>query len=264
MTAELTSDQPVATGLRVERDGAVLVLLLDRPERRNAIDRPTALALARALDDFDADDALRVAVLAGAGDTFCAGMDLKAFAATGERPIDEVRGGFGIVECPPGKPIVAAVEGNALGGGFEIALACDVIVAGRSARFGLPEVQRGLLAAGGGLLRVREVLPRTLAAELVLTGDPIGAERLADLGVLRVVPDGTARAAAIELAQRIAGNAPLALRESKRVLQESPSWAVAERFDRQRPIADAVRASADAREGATAFVERRAPQWQGR
>jgi enoyl-CoA hydratase/carnithine racemase len=254
-----------SSGLRVERDGPVLVLLLDRPERRNAIDRPTALALADALDDYDADDTLRAAVLAGAGSTFCAGMDLKAFSATGERPVHDVRGGFGIVERPPIKPIIAAVEGNALGGGFEIALACDLIVAGESARFGLPEVMRGLLAAAGGLLRIRDVLPKTLAAELALTGEPIGASALAALGVInRLVPDGAALATAREIAGVIAANAPLAVRESKRILVESADWPVAERFDRQRPIADAVRASVDAREGAAAFVEKRTPHWTGR
>jgi enoyl-CoA hydratase/carnithine racemase len=256
---------PVVAGLRVERDGAVLLLLLDRPERRNAIDRPTALALAAALDAFDADDTLTVAVLAGSGATFCAGMDLKAFAATGERPVHDVRGGFGIVEQPPVKPIVAAVEGAAFGGGFEIALACDLIVAGESARFALPEVKRGLLAAAGGLLRLREVLPRPLAAELALTGEPIDAARLAELGVVnRVVPDGSARQEAMALAHAIAANAPLAVRESKRVLVESGDWPLPERFERQRPIADAVRNSADAKEGAAAFVEKRAPRWTGR
>ena len=254
-----------STGLRIERDGPVLLLLLDRPERRNAVDRPTALALAAALDEFDADDTLRAAVLAGAGETFCAGMDLKAFSATGERPVHDVRGGFGIVEQPPAKPIVAAVEGAAFGGGFEIALACDLIVAGEDARFALPEVKRGLLAAAGGLLRIRDVLPRTLAAELALTGEPIDAASLAALGVInRVVPDGSARSAALELARTIAANAPLAVRESKRILLECADWPVAERFDKQRPIADAVRGSADAKEGAAAFVEKRAPQWTGR
>lgn len=265
MTAVETPPAVAATGLRVERDGAVLVLLLDRPERRNAIDRPTALALAAALDAFDADDTLTAAVLAGSGATFCAGMDLKAFAATGERPVHDVRGGFGIVEQPPVKPIVAAVEGAAFGGGFEIALACDLIVAGESARFALPEVKRGLLAAAGGLLRLREVLPRPLAAELALTGEPIDAARLAELGVInRVVPDGSAREEAIALAHAIAANAPLAVRESKRVLVESGDWPLPERFERQRPIADAVRNSADAKEGAAAFVEKRAPRWTGR
>jgi enoyl-CoA hydratase/carnithine racemase len=254
-----------AAGLRVERDGSVLLLLFDRPERRNAVDRPTAFALAAALDMLDADDTLTAAVLAGAGETFCAGMDLKAFAATGERPVHPVRGGFGIVEQPPAKPIVAAVEGAALGGGFEIALACDLIVAGAGARFGLPEVRRGLLAAGGGLLRIRDVLPRTVALELALTGEPIDAERLAGLGVVnRVVPDGSAFEAALAIARTIAANAPLAVRESKRILLESGDWPLSERFERQRPIAEAIRDSADAKEGAAAFVDKRAPHWTGR
>lgn len=264
MTAAPVAPAALEAGLLVEQRGSVLHLRLNRPERRNAIDRPTAILLAEALDRFDEDDAVRAAVLTGGPTAFCAGMDLKAFSATGERPVHDVRGGFGIVELPPRKPIVAAVEGNALGGGFEIALACDLIVAGESARFGLPEVKRGLLAAAGGLLRLREVLPRTLANELVLTGEPISAERLTELGVInRLVPDGTATEVATALAEQIALNAPLALMSSKQVLNESVLWPLDERFDRQRPIADAVRASADAREGALAFVEKRSPRWQG-
>lgn len=267
MTSTRTAPEIVGPsgGLLVERRGPVLLLLLDRPEVRNAVDRPTAFALAAALDVLDADETLAAAVLGGTGETFCAGMDLKAFAATGERPVHPARGGFGIVERPPAKPIVAAVEGSALGGGFEIALACDLIVAGASARFGLPEVRRGLLASGGGLLRIRDVLPLTLALELALTGEAIDAERLAGLGVVnRVVPDGTAVEAAASIALTIAANAPLAVRESKRVLLESGDWPVAERFDRQRPIVEAVRSSDDATEGAAAFVGKRPPQWTGR
>jgi enoyl-CoA hydratase/carnithine racemase len=243
---------------------AVAVLTIDRPHVRNAIDRAAAEALAAALDELDARTELRAGVLTGAGGTFCAGMDLKAFAASGERPITDSRGAFGIVERPPQTPLIAAVEGSALGGGFEIALACDMVVAAGGARFGLPEVGRGLVAAAGGLLRLGERLPRNLALELVTTGAPITAQRAYELGLVnRVVPDGEALAAAQELAAQVAAGAPLAVATSKRIVEESAGWPRAERFARQAPIIQPVRESADAREGAQAFVEKRAPVWTG-
>ncbi|MGI5242249.1 crotonase/enoyl-CoA hydratase family protein [Dactylosporangium sp. CA-139066] len=254
-----------ATSLRVEYRGAVAVLTIDRASRRNAVDLPTARAIARALDDLDGRDELRAAVLTGSGGTFCAGMDLKALTTTGERPIDEQRGPFGIVGRPPRKPIIAAVEGAAVGGGFEIVLSCDLVVAAEGATFGLPEVRRGLLAAGGGLFRLPARIPRNIAMEAILTGRPLPAARCAELGLVnRVVPDGEALAAAVELAEVIASNAPLAVQGSKAVVGESADWPLAELFDRQEPFADAVRRSADAREGAAAFLEKRAPRWQAR
>ncbi|MDN5860561.1 MAG: crotonase/enoyl-CoA hydratase family protein [Pseudonocardia sp.] len=257
---------PVATGaLLVESLDGVVVLTVNRPERRNAIDLATARAIADALDKIDEDAAARAIVLTGAGGFFSAGMDLRAYAATGERPVDERRGGFGIVACPPRTPIVAAVEGPALGGGFEIALACDLIVAGEGATFGLPEVRRGLVASGGGLLRLAQRIPRNLAAEAVLTGRPFTATRCAELGLVNsVVPDGEALAAACALAAEIAANAPIAVAASKAVMAQSPGWPAHEQFDRQEAVIAPVRASRDAREGARAFQEKRQPRWEGR
>lgn len=249
----------------IEHTGAIAVITISRPEVRNAMNREAAEALAAALDELDGRDDLRAGILTGAGGFFCAGMDLKAFAATGERPLTDSRGAFGIVERPPSKPLIAAVEGPALGGGFEIALACDMVVAAQEASFGLPEVRRGLVAAAGGVLRIGERLPRNLALELVTTGDRISATRAYELGLVnRVAPAGEALAVAHELAATIAANAPLAVSTSKRIVDESVDWLRAESFDRQKPIIQVVRDSDDAKEGAKAFVEKRAPVWSGR
>jgi len=251
-----------ATGkLLVERRDAVLVLTLNRPEVRNAIDTETAWAMSAALDTLDADPTLAAAVVTGAGGTFCAGMDLKAFLA-GEKPSVGARGFAGIVEQPPIKPVVAAVEGTALAGGFEIVLACDLVVAAEDARFGLPEVKRGLVAAGGGLMRLPRRVPFHLAMEWALTGDfvPVNAAARAGL-VNRLVAPGTALDAAVDLACTIARNGPLAVAATKRILLESRDWPRAEEFDRQRAITLPVRESADAREGALAFKEKRPPRW---
>jgi enoyl-CoA hydratase/carnithine racemase len=241
------------------------VLTINRPAVRNAIDRPTAEAIGAVLDEVDARDDVAAAVITGAGPVFSAGMDLKAFSATRERPIAEGRGAFGIVERGTAKPLIAAVEGKALGGGFEIALACDLIVAAEDAVFGLPEVKRGLVAAAGGVLRLPQRLPRNLAMELILTGEPISAADAHSRGLVnRVVPSGAALAAARQLAGLIAANAPLAVRTAKLLVDASADWSVDELFDRQRPYADAVRSSADAAEGARAFLEKRTPNWTGR
>src|SRR3954449_13413382 len=170
------ADEPVLT----ERREGVLVITLNRPEARNAVNRAAAEGIAAAIDELDDDNELRVGVITGAGGTFSAGMDLKAFVA-GERPHVEGRGSAGIVQRPPRKPLIAAVEGWALAGGFEVALACDLIVAARDARFGIPEVKRGLVAAAGGLIRLPRRIPYHLAMELALTGDPVGAERAAEM-----------------------------------------------------------------------------------
>jgi enoyl-CoA hydratase/carnithine racemase len=254
-----------AAPLTVERRGRVMVLRLNRPRRRNAVDLPTARLLSAALDELDGSDGLSVAVLTGSAGIFSAGMDLKAFAQTGQRPVDERRGGFGIVARPPEKPIIAAVEGPALGGGFEIALACDLIVAGAGATFGLPEVTRGLVASGGGMLRLPTRIPHNLALQAALTGRPATAARYAELGLVNeVVPDGRALEAALRLAEEIAANAPLAVRATKTVVTRSRDWPVDEQFDHQEDVIRPVRASEDAREGARAFAEKRAPRWQGR
>jgi enoyl-CoA hydratase len=248
----------------VERGDGVLTVMLNRPEVRNAINAATARAVSAALDELDASQDLSVAVLTGSGGMFCAGMDLKAFLA-GERPTVPGRGFAGLVERPPRKPIIAAVEGAAVAGGFEIALACDLIVAAENARFGLPEVQRGLVAAGGGLLRLSRHVPYHLAVEWALTGDYVSAAQARAAGLVsRITAPGDALAQAVELARRIARNGPLALAATKRVLAECQDWTSAEAFARQREITEPVRESADAREGARAFVEKRDPQWQGR
>ncbi len=249
--------------LTEERDG-VLLVTLNRPEQRNAVNLAVAEGIAGALDRLDAQAGLRVGVLAGAGRGFCAGMDLKAFVA-GERPYAGGRGFAGIVQRPPAKPLIAAIEGFAVAGGFEIALACDLIVAARGAKLGTPEVKRGLIAAGGALLRLPQRIPYHLAMELALTGDLIDAERGHAIGLVnRVVEPGAAIDAAIELAAAIAANGPLATAASKRILAEAPGWSADEAWARQAEIADPVRDSADAREGSIAFAEKRPPRWTGR
>ncbi|MFE6509100.1 crotonase/enoyl-CoA hydratase family protein [Nocardioides sp. NPDC057767] len=253
-----------AAVVRVEERPGVLVITLDRPEARNAVDRAVSDAVAAALDTLDARPDLSVGVITGAGGTFCAGMDLKAFLR-GERPSVPGRGFAGITETPPAKPVIAAVEGYALAGGCEIVLACDMVVAGRGARFGVPEVKRGLVAAGGGLLRLPERIPPAIAMELVLTGDFLEARRAYDIGLVNhVVEDGSALDAALALADRIAANGPLAVAASKRVMVESRDWPTEERYVRQREIVEPVFASSDAAEGARAFAEKRRPVWQGR
>jgi enoyl-CoA hydratase/carnithine racemase len=250
--------------VRFAVDDHVAVITIDRPDVRNAIDLETALAIADALDEADESDEVRSIVLTGTSKMFCAGMDLKAFSATGERPVSPTRGAFGIVERPPEKPILAAVEGKALGGGFELALACDLIVAGRTAAFGLPEVKRGLVAAAGGVLRLPQRIPFSIAMEIILAGEPINAARAAELGLVNVVVEPEqAASAAIALARRIAENAPLAVRAAKKVARAAREWSDADGFDRQRPLLEAVRGSQDAVEGARAFVEKRPPRWVG-
>ena len=245
-------------------DHGVLVVTINRPEARNAINTETAVAIGEAMERLDDDRSLVAGVITGAGGTFCAGMDLKAFLA-GERPSIPGRGFAGIVEQPPVKPIVAALEGYAIAGGFEIALACDMLVAAEDAKFGLPEVKRGLVAAGGGLLRLPQRVPYHLAMEWSLTGELIPAQRGYEVGLVnRITPKGGALDEALGMARAIAANGPLAVAASKRILVEAPEWPAAERFDRQREINEPVRSSEDAREGATAFKEKRAPRWQGR
>jgi enoyl-CoA hydratase/carnithine racemase len=247
-----------------ERRERILLITINRPDQRNAVNAAVAEGIAAAMDELDSDDGLSVGVLTGAGKGFCAGMDLKAFV-TGERPWAGDRGFAGITQRASTKPLIAAIEGFAVAGGLEVALACDLIVAARGARLGIPEVKRSLVAAGGALLRLPRVLPRTIAMELALTGDPIDAERAHELGfVNRLTDPGAAVAGALERAETIAANGPLALAATKRILTEAADWSDAEFFDRQREISDPVFASDDAREGATAFAEKRAPVWQGR
>jgi enoyl-CoA hydratase len=248
----------------LERRGRVLVMTINRPRQRNAIDVAVSVQLAAALTELDESDELSVGVLTGAGGHFSAGMDLKMHSR-GERATVPGRGFAGLVESPPAKPLIAAVEGWALGGGFEIVLSCDMVVASDGARFGLPEVRRGLAARGGGAFRLSKRLPYALAMEMLLTGEPIDATRAERFGLVNeVTPVGGALEGAIHLAGLVARNAPLALAASKRVAVESADWPVGTGFDRQRAHFDPVFASEDAREGAAAFLERREPVWRGR
>lgn len=256
----MTPPAPADVLVRAEAD--ILVITINRPDRRNAVDAAVSRGISAALDRLDSSPELRVAVLHGAGSTFCAGMDLKAFAA-GEKIADPVRGFAGLVEKLPAKPLIAAVEGWALGGGFEIVLACDLVTAGRSARFGLPEVRRGLAARGGGIFRLPRRVPHTLAMELIMTGAPLEAERAARAGLVnRVVDDGQALDAALGLAKVIAESAPRSVRASKRVALESADWPIGECFERQRVVLEPVFGSLDAAEGVAAFREKRPPVWQ--
>ncbi len=256
----MTEENAVLT----ERRGRTLLITLNRPDARNAVNAALAQGVAAALDELDGDDDLAVGVLTGAGKGFSAGMDLKAFVA-GESAWVEGRGFAGIVQGPPRKPLIAAIEGFAVAGGLEVALSCDLIVASSGARLGIPEVKRSLVAAGGALLRLPRRIPYHVAMELALTGDPITAERGYELGLVnRVSEAGGAVDAALELAGAIEANAPLALIASKQIVIESPDWSLDEEFDRQAAISGPVFTSEDAREGATAFAEKRDPVWKGR
>lgn len=252
-----------AAELMVDERAGVLTMTLNRPESRNAMTLKLANELASALELLDRAPGLSVGVLTGAGGTFCSGMDLKGFAR-GEVPVIPGRGFAGLVQQPPRKPLIAAVEGHALAGGFEIVLACDLVLAAQGANFGLPEVKRGLTAAAGGLLRLQHRIPYHLAMELALTGRMLTAAEAGGVHLVnRVVPDGKALEAALVLAAEIAANAPLALAASKQVLVQSVDWPLAEKFVRQEEVVDPVRKSADAQEGARAFVEKRQPNWSG-
>ncbi|MFZ0386156.1 MAG: crotonase/enoyl-CoA hydratase family protein [Solirubrobacteraceae bacterium] len=255
-----TSEPQVLT----ERRDKVLVITINRPEQRNAINAAVAEGIGTALDALDADDGLAIGIITGAGKGFSAGMDLKAFV-TGERPWYADRGFAGITQRSAAKPLIAAVEGFAVAGGLEVAIACDLIVAARGAKLGVPEVKRSLVAAGGGLLRLPRLLPRAVAFELALTGDPILAERAYELGMVnRLAEPGEALNVALELAAAITPNGPLGVTGSKRILNESLDWPDAESFQRQQAIAGPIFDSEDAKEGATAFAEKRAPVWKGR
>lgn len=247
-----------------EERGDVLVITINRPEARNAVNGAVAAGVAEALNRLDSEDALRVGVLTGAGGTFCSGMDLKAFLS-GEVPLIEGRGLAGLTEAPPRKPLVAAVEGYALAGGFELLLACDLVVAARDARLGVPEVKRGLVAAAGAAILLPERIGLTRAMELLLTGEPIEPERALDWGLVnRVVEPGEALDTALELAAQVADNGPLAVAVSKQVARAARDWTVEEMWQRQTDLVLPVLTSADAQEGAAAFAESRAPVWQGR
>ncbi len=247
-----------------ERRDNVLLVTIDRPEVRNAVNAAVAAGIAGALDELDREDSLSVGVLTGAGGFFCAGMDLGAFVA-GESPYFGDRGFAGIAQRASHKPLIAAIEGFAVAGGMEVALACDLIVAARGAKLGIPEAKRSLVAAGGALLRLPRRMPYHVVMELALTGDPLPAERFHELGVVnRLADPGAAVDVALELAAALAKNGPLALIASKRILQEQFDWSSAEMWQRQVEISGPVFGSEDAKEGAAAFKEKRPPAWKGR
>ena len=258
MSEESSAQEAVLT----EQRGRILIITINRPEAKNSVNAAVSHALAAAMDTLDDDPGLSVGIITGAGGSFCAGMDLKALAR-GENVAVKGRG-LGFTERPPVKPLIAAVEGYALAGGTELALATDLIVAARNSAFGIPEVKRGLVAAGGGLLRLPQRIPSAIAMELALTGDNLPAERAHELGLVNVLAEpGHAFEAAIELAERITANGPLAVAATKRVIVESRGWAPEQQWAEQTKIIMPVFASKDAREGAVAFAEKRAPNWTG-
>ena len=246
-----------------EVEDGVLIVTINRPEAKNAMTKAASEAIAAAMDRLDGEDDLRVGILTGAGGTFCSGMDLKGFLR-GESPSVEGRGFGGVVQAPPKKPLIAAVEGYALAGGLELMIACDLVVANSGAKFGIPEAKRGLVAAAGGVMMLPDQIPERIAMELALTGDFIDAARAYELGLINTVTEGSALDGANELAKKIAANGPLAVRVSKQVLKESRGWAMEDRYDKQAKLIAPVFVSEDAREGAAAFAEKRAPNWKGK
>lgn len=241
----------------VERIGAVQVITINRPAVKNALNASVARHIAYAVDELARTAALRVGVLTGAGGSFSAGMDLKAYAA-GHTPEIDGRGLAGIAAAPAQKPLIAAVEGWALGGGFELTLLCDLVVAAESARFGLPEVSIGLVAGGGGAALLPRRIPPAVALEMLLTGEPIDAKRAYELGLVnRMAPNGDALPEALRLAEVIAEHSPVAVAAARRIARESADWNVADVWDRQRPIVDEVLAGDDARQTVTKFLDRR-------
>ena len=246
-----------------EVEGGVLIVTINRPEARNAMNKAAAEAISAAMDRLEAEDDLRVAILTGAGGTFCSGMDLKGFLR-GESPSVPGRGFGGLSQWTPGKPVIAAVDGYALAGGMELALSCDLIVANVNSKFGIPEAKRGLAAAAGGLIKLPRQIPPRIAMELALTGDFIDAQRAYELGFINRIVEGPAIDGAREMAARIAENGPLALIASKAIIRNSHEWTEAEMWDKQAAYIGPVFTSSDAREGAAAFAEKRKPNWQGK
>lgn len=259
----MTIDPGTETVL-VERSGAIAIVTLNRPQARNAVDADLARGLERAFAAIDADPDIAVAVLTGAQGYFSAGADLKGLLR-GEQPITPEGGFGGITQRPPATPVIAAIEGFAFGGGLELALSCDLIVAAADAKLALPEVKVGLAAAAGGLLRLPKRIPYHVAMEMVLTGDAITAERAYAIGLVnRVTDPGEARQAALGLAERIAQAGPLALRGSKQVVQRQWDWSEDEGWQAQEEFLAPIFESEDAKEGASAFAEKRVPSWTGR
>ncbi|MES2481303.1 MAG: enoyl-CoA hydratase-related protein [Pseudomonadota bacterium] len=247
--------------------GHVALVTLNRPQVRNAVNAEVALGLDAAVAELEADDDIRAVVLTGAGPDFCAGADLKAVAQTGDgEALRTARGGFaGFVEAPRAKPWIAAVNGRALAGGCEIMLACDLIVASDNSQFGLPEVQRGLLAVAGGITRLPRVLPPLIALELILTGERLDVQRAAHYGMVnRVVPVADVVEEALRLARAIAANAPISVREGLRIAKTAiqPAAEMLRAVNAQGW--DLINATEDLHEGVRAFAEKREPRWSGR
>jgi enoyl-CoA hydratase len=251
----------VSDALTEIRD-SVMIITINRPDAKNAMNKAASELIAAALDQLDAENDLRVGIVTGAGGTFCSGMDLKGFLR-GETPFVPGRGFGGITQKSPAKPLIAAVDGYALAGGMEVAIACDLIVANENAKFGIPEVKRGLAAAAGGLMRLPKKIPPHIAMELALTGDFIDAKRAYELGLVNRVTSGVALDAALELAHIIAGNGPLAVQKSKQVVVESGEWSEADMWSKQTETLGNLFMTNDAREGAAAFAEKRKPNWTG-
>jgi len=261
------------TTILTTRRGHVLIVTINRPEARNAVNAAVHVGIGTALEEAESDPEIRVVVITGAGDkSFCAGADLVALSR-GEHlapkdPDQQAWGFAGMVSHPISKPIIAAVNGFAFGGGCEIALMSDIIVAADHAQFGLPEVKVGLFAAAGGAFRLAQQLPRKLAMEYMLTGDPIPAARAAEFGLVNhVVPLADLLPTAMALAEKIAANAPLSVQASKRVAlgiddgriaADAPFW---DHNTRERAV---LMRSEDAREGPLAFAQKRKPEWKAR
>jgi enoyl-CoA hydratase/carnithine racemase len=250
--------------VELERREHIALVTLNRPEARNAISPEVSQAMATVLDEVEADPALRAVVLTGRGEVFSAGADLKVVALGKANDIARGKGGFaGIVTRDFPKPIIAAVNGPALAGGFEIVLSCDLVVASEGARFGIPEVKRGLMAAAGGLIRLPKRVPLAIALELAMTGDPIDAARALQLGLVnRVVAPTRVVDEAIALAERIGENSPIAVRNSRRLVREAAELSEAEGWKRTIELMMPVFESGDSVEGATAFAEKRTPVWR--
>jgi enoyl-CoA hydratase len=245
-----------------QRQDGVLIVTINRPEAKNAVNKAVAEGIAAAMDELDADGDLRAGVITGAGGTFCSGMDLKAFLR-GELPRAAGKGFAGLVEAPPKKPLIGAVDGYALAGGMEIAITCDLLVANDQAQFGIPEVKRALVAAAGGLLTLPSIIGKRMALELALTGDFISAQRAYEIGFVNKLTSGAALDAALELAAKVAANGPLALIATKQIINERPDWNSTEMWAKQAAITAPIFNSQDSREGAMAFAEKRKPNWTG-